>query len=51
MQYISVKGDIIEVNTYPIQLFHRVECIWFNGQIQTMALSVGGIDDCICAAS
>ena len=27
MQYIMVNGDIIEVNTYPIQLFHTVKCI------------------------
>ena len=27
MQYILVKGDITEVNTYPIQLFHTVKCI------------------------
>ena len=27
MQYILAKGDIIEVNPYAIQLFHRVKCI------------------------
>ena len=27
MQYISVKGGIIEVNPYAIQLFYRVQCI------------------------
>ena len=32
---MSVKGDVIEVNPYAIQLFHRVKCIWFKGQIQT----------------
>ena len=37
MQSILVKGDIIEVYTYAIQLFHRVKCIWFKGQIQTTA--------------
>ena len=31
MQYILVKGDVIEVNTYTIQLFYRVKCIWFKG--------------------
>ena len=30
MQYISVKGDVIEVNPYAIQLFHRVQCIWLK---------------------
>ena len=34
MQYISVKGDVIKVNPYAIQLFHRVQCIWLKGQIQ-----------------
>ena len=33
MQYISVKGDIVDVNPYAIQLFHRVKCIWFKSQI------------------
>ena len=33
MQYISVKGDVIEVNPYAIQLFHRVQCILLKGQI------------------
>ena len=37
MQYILVKGNIIEVNPYVIQLFHRVQCIWFKGQIQATA--------------
>ena len=31
---MSVKGDVIEVNPYAIQLFHRVKCMWFKGQIQ-----------------
>ena len=34
MQCISVKGDVIEVNPRAIQIFHRVKCIWFKGQIQ-----------------
>ena len=34
MQYVLMKGDVIEVNSYAIQLFHRVKCIWFKGQIQ-----------------
>ena len=33
MQYISLKGDITEVNNYTIQLFHRVKCTWFKGYI------------------
>ena len=37
MQYISVKGDVIEVNPYTIQLFHGVQCIWLKGQIQAAA--------------
>ena len=37
MQSILVKGDIIEVYTYAIQLFHRVKCIWFKGQILAVA--------------
>ena len=41
MQYISVKGDVIKVNPYTIQLFHRVKCIWFKGQIQAMAFIQG----------
>ena len=36
MQYISVKGNVIEVNPYTIQLFHRVQFIWLKGQIQAM---------------
>ena len=36
MQCISVKGYVIEVNGYAIQLFHRVKCIWFKDQIQAM---------------
>ena len=38
MQYTSVKGDIIEVNNYTIQLFHRVKCTWFKGYILAVAL-------------
>ena len=34
MQYILVKGDIIEVNPYAIQLFHRGR---LKGQIQAAA--------------
>ena len=37
MQYILAKGDIIEVNSHAIQLFHRVKCMWFKGQIQATA--------------
>ena len=37
MQYISVKGDVIKVNPYAMQLFHRVQCIWLKGQIQAIA--------------
>ena len=44
MQYILVKGDVIDVNPYAIQLFHTVKCIWFKGQILC-------IYDCICTAS
>ena len=49
MQYISVKGDVIKVNPYTIQLLHRVKCIWFKRQIQAMVffqgwcLSEGGV--------
>ena len=28
MQYILVRGYVIEVNPYAIQLLHRVQCIW-----------------------
>ena len=45
MQYILVKGDIIEVNTFAIQLFHRVQCIWLKGQIKATAFMT------ICTAS
>ena len=41
MQYISVKRDIIEVNTYTIQLFNIVKCIWLKGYIQAMAFIQG----------
>ena len=51
MQYISVKGDVIEVNPYTIQPFHRVQCIGLKGQIQAAHLSEGGVYDCICIAS
>ena len=37
MQFISVKGDIIEVNPYAIQPFLRVQCICYKGQIQAGA--------------
>ena len=37
IQYILVKGDIIEVNSYVIQLFHRVKYIWFKRQKQAGA--------------
>ena len=37
MQYILVKRDVIGVNPYAIQLFHRVKCIWFKDQVQTTA--------------
>ena len=36
MQYILVKGDVIEVNPFAIQLFHRVQCIWLKDQIKAM---------------
>ena len=36
IQYILVKGDVIEVNSYVIQLFHRVKSIWLKGQIQAV---------------
>ena len=39
MQYISVKGDVTEVNPYAIQLFHRDKCIWLKGQIQATAFA------------
>ena len=41
MQYILVKGDVIEVNTFAIQLFHRVRCIWLKSQIKTAAFIQG----------
>ena len=34
MQYISVKGDVIEVNSYAIQLFHGVNVFGSKGHIQ-----------------
>ena len=37
MQYITVKGDIVEVSPFTIQLFHRVHCIWLKSQIKAMA--------------
>ena len=37
MQYISVKGDTIEVNPNVIQLLHRVQCIRLKNQIQAAA--------------
>ena len=48
MQYISVKGDITEVNNYTIQLFHRVgsKVIY-----KLRHLVKGGVYDCICIAS
>ena len=36
MQYILVKGHVIEVNTYAIQLFHGVKCL-----IQRLDISHG----------
>ena len=41
MQYISVKGDITEVNSYVIQLFRRVQCIWLKGQIKAVVFIRG----------
>ena len=41
MQYISVKGDVVEVNPNAIQLFHRVQCIWLKGQIQAVVFIQG----------
>ena len=31
-----MKGDVIEVNPFAVQLFHiyRVQCIWLKGQIK-----------------
>ena len=40
MQYISVKGDVIEVNCYILQLFHRVQCIWLKGKLQAAVFKV-----------
>ena len=52
MQYILVKGDVIEVNTFAIQLFHRVQCIWLKSQIKAVAFIQGQYlwvnYDCIC---
>ena len=39
MQYILVKVDIIEVNPYAIQLFHRVKCIMLKDKIQAAVFS------------
>ena len=33
---IRYNSDIIEVNPYIIQLFHRVQCIWLKGQIKAV---------------
>ena len=41
MQYILVKGDVIEINPYAIQLFHRLGCILLKGQIQAAAFIQG----------
>ena len=40
MQYIMVKGAIIEVNTYSIQLFHTVKCIclWVLVDVTTIKM-------------
>ena len=35
MQYISVKGGIIEVNPYTIQLFNRVQCTYLVERLHT----------------
>ena len=51
MQYILAKDNVIEVNPYAIQLFHRVKSIWFKGQILAVAFSEGNVYDCICTAS
>ena len=40
MQYILAKDNVIEVNPYTIQLFHRVKCIWFKGQILAAAFMI-----------
>ena len=36
-----MKGDVIEVNPYAIQVFHRVQCIWLKGQIEAVAFFRG----------
>ena len=41
MQYISVEGDVIEINPFAIQLFYRVQCIWSKGQIKAAAFIQG----------
>ena len=57
-----MKGDIIDVNPYAIQLFHRVQySIWLKDQIMAEGgnyegddyedLSEGGDYDCICTTS
>ena len=43
MQYISVKGDVTEVNPYAIQLIHKDQCIWLKGQIQAAVFIRGQI--------
>ena len=30
MLYVSVKGDVIEVNPYATQLIHEVQCVWWS---------------------
>ena len=37
MQYVLVKGDVSEVNSYAIQIFHRVNVFGSKGQIQAGA--------------
>ena len=44
MQYISVKGDVIEVNAYAIQLIHKVQCVWWSD-------TSCSVYDYICTAS
>ena len=51
-----MNGDVIDVNPYAIQLFHRVQYIWLKDQIMAEGgdyedLSEGGNYDCICTAS
>ena len=34
IQYVLLKEDVIELNPYAIQLFHRVQYIWLKDMIQ-----------------